>query len=100
MQNPFQNHQQQLQQIIDEYGITYLALFGSRARGDHHPDSDYDLLVDFSQKKYPGFYELEQIKKKLHKLLHQKIDLVTKSGMSKYLRPYVKPDLKVLYESN
>ena|ERR1700730_139643 len=27
-------------------GVTKLALFGSRARGDARPDSDLDLLVD------------------------------------------------------
>ena len=26
-------------------GIERIVLFGSRARGDHRPDSDYDLLV-------------------------------------------------------
>jgi predicted nucleotidyltransferase len=26
-------------------GVERLVLFGSRARGDHRPDSDYDLLV-------------------------------------------------------
>ena len=25
--------------------IRYIYLFGSRARGDHQPDSDYDLLI-------------------------------------------------------
>ena len=28
-------------------GITRLALFGSTARGDYHPDSDIDLLAAF-----------------------------------------------------
>ncbi len=27
-------------------GVTHLALFGSRARGDNRPDSDIDLLID------------------------------------------------------
>jgi len=27
-------------------GVTHLAIFGSRARGDHRPDSDVDLLVE------------------------------------------------------
>jgi predicted nucleotidyltransferase len=28
-------------------GVTALAIFGSRARGDARPDSDLDVLVDF-----------------------------------------------------
>jgi len=27
-------------------GVTGLAIFGSRARGDHRPDSDLDVLVE------------------------------------------------------
>jgi predicted nucleotidyltransferase len=61
MINPFQNHQEELQQLIGEYGITYLALFGSRARGDNRPDSDYDFLLDFDEERYPGLFELDDI---------------------------------------
>jgi hypothetical protein len=27
-------------------GVTGLAIFGSRSRGDHRPDSDLDILID------------------------------------------------------
>lgn len=30
-------------------GVTRLSLIGSRARGDHRPDSDIDLLVDIEE---------------------------------------------------
>lgn len=29
-------------------GVNYLAVFGSRARGDARPDSDLDVLIDVS----------------------------------------------------
>jgi predicted nucleotidyltransferase len=32
-------------------GVTHLAIFGSRARGDHKPDSDVDLLVEVDPSK-------------------------------------------------
>ena len=32
-------------------GVAHLAIFGSRARGDHRPDSDLDILLDVE----PGF---------------------------------------------
>jgi predicted nucleotidyltransferase len=35
----------QIKQIAAKYSITKLVLFGSRARGDHSPISDYDLAV-------------------------------------------------------
>ncbi len=31
---------------LRERGITRLAIFGSRARGNHRPDSDLDVLID------------------------------------------------------
>ena len=27
-------------------GVTHIALFGSRARGDHRPDSDVDVMIE------------------------------------------------------
>ena len=30
-------------------GVTRLALFGSRARGDHRPDSDLDVLIEVDE---------------------------------------------------
>ncbi|RYE83179.1 MAG: nucleotidyltransferase domain-containing protein, partial [Hyphomicrobiales bacterium] len=31
---------------FERRGVTRMALFGSRARGDNRPDSDVDLIVD------------------------------------------------------
>jgi predicted nucleotidyltransferase len=31
---------------FEREGVTHMVLFGSRARGDHRPDSDVDLLID------------------------------------------------------
>lgn len=32
-------------------GVTHLAIFGSRARGDHRPDSDVDILIEVDPSK-------------------------------------------------
>ena len=34
---------------FEREGVAHLALFGSRARGDHRPDSDVDLIVDVAE---------------------------------------------------
>lgn len=31
--------------IVDRFAPERIVLFGSRARGDHHPESDYDLII-------------------------------------------------------
>ena len=33
------------QTIVERFAPERIVLFGSRARGDHHPESDYDLIV-------------------------------------------------------
>lgn len=35
----------QLEPALRRKGISGLAIFGSRARGDHRPDSDLDVLI-------------------------------------------------------
>jgi uncharacterized protein len=35
-------------------GVTRLAIFGSRARGDAREDSDLDVLIDVDDKKFSG----------------------------------------------
>jgi predicted nucleotidyltransferase len=32
--------------VIKAEGVTRLAIFGSRVRGDHRPDSDLDILIE------------------------------------------------------
>lgn len=87
--------QDRINQICQESGITYLALFGSQARGDQQLDSDIDLLVDF--KETPGLISFIRTKQRFEKAFNRKVDLVTKNGLSKYLKPYIERDLKVIY---
>lgn len=90
-----QDSREQIDKICKEAGITYLALFGSQARGDHSADSDIDLLVEF--KETPGLISFIQTKQRFEKTFNRKVDLVTKNGLSKYLKPYVQNDLQVIY---
>lgn len=89
------NSQTAISKICKEAGVIYLALFGSHARGEETAHSDIDLLVEF--KETPGLVGFIRLKQKLEKVLGKKIDLVTKNGLSKYIKPYVQADLRVLY---
>jgi hypothetical protein len=72
------------------YGVTGLALFGSRARGDAGDGSDVDILVSFdgpaTSKRYFGvqFY--------LEDLLECPVDLVTDKALRPELRPLIEQE--------
>lgn len=83
--------------LAKKNNISYLALFGSYARGEAKKNSDIDLLVKFNQPI--DFFELEEVEEKFANLFHRPVDMVTVAGLNKYLRPYVENDLKVIYES-
>lgn len=90
-----QNSSKNIEKICQESGISYLALFGSQARGDQEINSDVDLLVEF--KETPGLVDFIKTKHKFENLFNKKVDLVTKKGLSKHLRTYIYSDLQKLY---
>jgi predicted nucleotidyltransferase len=61
-----------------EYGISRMGIFGSVARGDETPDSDVDLLVEFSRPIGIEFIDLGNM---LEKLLGRKVDVVSRRGI-------------------
>ncbi len=85
----------QIDQICKEEGINRLFVFGSQARGDTKTDSDVDLLVEFNET--PGLFEFVGIKQRFEELFEKDVDLVTERGLSKYIAPYIKSDLKIIY---
>ncbi|SRR3989344_7491593 len=96
MTNPFQNHQQEIQQIIDEYGITYLALFGSRARGDQTNNSDFDILYDYE--KPMTLSDASRLQKSLQNILKTEVDIISKKYLKPRFKKYIENDLVKIYE--
>ena len=82
--------------ICEKYGISYLGLFGSMARGEAREDSDVDLLVRFEDNTNIGLFELDQVQRDLEMRFGRRVDLVTK--MNKYIQPEAMKDLKTIYE--
>ena len=65
--------------IVKRHHGRSVAIFGSVARGDDHPGSDIDFLVDFE----PGssLFDLMHITDELTKLLNRPIDVVGLDGL-------------------
>ncbi len=88
---------QQLKNLCAQEGIAYLALFGSYSRDEQTDSSDIDLLVSFKQPV--GYFKLVRVQNDMKNLLNREVDLVTENALSKYIKPAVYKDLKVIYGS-
>lgn len=66
------------------FHVKSLEVFGSVARGDDRPDSDVDVLVDFTGP--PTFDDFMGLKLHLEDLLGRRVDLVTRNAMRPRLR--------------
>lgn len=77
--------------VARRYGAENVRVFGSRAHGSAHPESDVDLLVSVGERT--SLLDIVAIKQDLEDLLGSTVHLVTEDAISPYLRD------KVLRES-
>ena len=72
---------------ITAFGVKRLGLFGSFVRGEQHPGSDIDLLVDFESqlKTFQNFMDLSFF---LEELLGAKVELVTRESLNRRSQAY------------
>jgi predicted nucleotidyltransferase len=82
--------------ILERYGAKKIAIFGSYARDEAKPESDIDILVDFSERK--SLLDLVGIEQELSDVLGLKADLVTEKSISPYLIDKIKREMEVIYE--
>lgn len=74
-------------ELVCQFGVKDLALFGSYSRGEHSSGSDIDILVAFDQPpEAKRFFGLQFY---LEDLLGKPVDLVTETALRRELRPFV-----------
>ena len=73
---------------IRALGVQRLALFGSVLRGEARPDSDVDLLVQFSPgaKTFERFLALFDL---LEERLGHRVEIVTTEALSPFIGPRI-----------
>jgi predicted nucleotidyltransferase len=73
---------------IRRLGVRRLALFGSVLRDEARPDSDVDLLVEFTpgEKSFDRFMALADL---LESVLERPVELVTTEALSPYIGPHI-----------
>ena len=65
---------------IREQGVTSLALFGSRARGEQRQDSDLDVLIEYNADRPFTLYDLVRVERLLERLTGLEVHVATRDG--------------------
>ena len=90
----------QLQAVVaplaSQYGVERMYLFGSRARGDHRPDSDYDFLI--SKGRVQSLFTHAALWQDLEDALQAPVDLVTDTSSDMELIRQARKDAVLIYE--
>ena len=76
--------------LLSKYPIRSLALFGSVSRNEDRPESDVDVLVEFSQ---PVGMQFIRLAEELQALLGRKVDLVSRGGIKPGYYEAIREDL-------
>lgn len=71
--------QAMLPELKEEYYVSYIGLFGSYVRGENTPESDLDVLVEFS--RTPTIFRFVHLENYLSDSLGVKVDLVMKNAL-------------------
>lgn len=90
------NKIESIKQYFKNRPVLKAYLFGSYVRGVADNESDIDILVDLDYNQRIGL-QFIQMKLDLEKILNQKVDLVTSNGMSKYIKPIVDMEKRLIY---
>ena len=83
----FQSRREEIMGIAQRYGAKNVRVFGSRARGDACPNSDFDILVTVGE--HTSLLDIIAIKQDLEDLLSSTVHVVTEDAISPYIREEV-----------
>jgi uncharacterized protein len=78
-------------ELAARFKVRRIGLFGSYARQEQRPDSDIDLLVDFSEDA--DLFDLVELKYFLEDHLHHQVDIVPERALRNELRQSVHTDV-------
>ena len=83
--------------IAIKHGVRKIKLFGSRARGDEHTQSDYDFLI--SRGKIDTLIKYSAFVEELEEILGTRVDVVTDTSDDEDLIASAEREGILLYEN-
>ena len=75
--------------ILSEFQVKELHLFGSVARNEAGPQSDVDIIVDFEPEAEVGFSKIVRLQKILSEILGCSVDLTTRDSLHQEMRDHI-----------
>jgi hypothetical protein len=83
-----------LPELKKDYNVSYIGIFGSYVRGEDTPESDLDLLVEFS--KTPTIFRFVHLENYLSDSLEVKVDLVMKNALKPTIGKYILKEVEAV----
>ena len=80
---------QEKKELLTKYGVKRIGLFGSYIKNKQNKNSDIDILIEFftNQETFDNLMTIYNILE--NTFTNQKIEIVTKNGLSKYIGSYI-----------
>lgn len=82
----------QSERALRERGVLHAALFGSVARGDNHPGSDIDIMVEIDPDARITVFDYVELKEYISNLFDGPVDVVNLDGLKSYVAPAATAD--------
>jgi predicted nucleotidyltransferase len=73
-------------ELLQQFSVKALYLFGSIVRGKDRPGSDVDILVEFEPDARIGLFTFARLQRRLSEILGRPVDLVTPDALHEALK--------------
>jgi predicted nucleotidyltransferase len=88
----------EVQTFFSDKPVRRVWLIGSYARGEADEESDLDVMVDIDYEKLLSGFEYFGWHQDLGERVNKKVDVVSYKWVNKHILPYIKADMKLIYE--
>ena len=78
---------------LEAQGVTHVALFGSRSRGDFRHDSDLDILLDVAPQSRFNMLDLVGVERLVSNATGLVANAFMRSGLDSGFKPEIAPDV-------